>query len=90
MSNSNNSLATAFARDVVGRVSGGGVMASDEAKAGAIGLVNDFRTRGLSMWGAIRREQLADGLIVRINDPPIKSIKSLMFQEKCSYHFNRP
>ena len=35
-------------------------MASDEAKAGAIGLVNDFRTRGLSMWGAIRREQLAD------------------------------
>jgi hypothetical protein len=44
-------------------------MASDEAKAGAIGLVNDFRTRGLSMWGAIRREQLADGLIVRINDP---------------------
>src|SRR5262249_61747046 len=44
-------------------------MASDEAKAIAIGLVNDFRTRGLSMWGAIRREQLADGLIVRINDP---------------------
>ena len=45
-------------------------MASDEAKAGAIELANDFRTRGLSMWGAIRREQLADGLIVRINDPP--------------------
>jgi len=44
-------------------------MASDEAKAGAIGLVNDFRSRGLSMWGAIRREQLADGLITRINDP---------------------
>ena len=57
-------------------------MASDEAKAGAIGLVNDFRTRGLCVWGAIRREQLADGLIMRINDPSIKSIKSLMFNEK--------
>jgi hypothetical protein len=52
-----------------GEFQGEGVMASDEAKAGAIGLVNDFRTRGLSMWGAIRREQLADGLIVRIIDP---------------------
>src|SRR5258708_33801294 len=52
-----------------GEFQGDGVMASDEAKAGAIGLVNDFRTRGRSMWGAIRREQLADGLIVRINDP---------------------
>src|SRR5260370_7025699 len=78
MGNSNNSLATAFARDVIGRVSGEGVMASDEAKAGAIGLVNDFRTRGLCMWGAIRREQLAEGLIVRINDP--KQISSAASQ----------
>ena len=53
-------------------------MASDEAKAGAIGLVNDFRTRGLCMWGAIRREQLAEGLIVRINDP--KQISSAASQ----------
>jgi hypothetical protein len=53
-------------------------MASDEAKAGAIGLVNDFRTRGLCTWGAIRREQLAEGLIVRINDP--KQISSAASQ----------
>ena len=50
-------------------------MASDEAKAGAIGLVNDFRTRGLCVWGAIRRDVVADGLIARINDPTINFIK---------------
>lgn len=53
-------------------------MASDEAKAAAIGLVNDFRTRGLCTWGAIRRDALADGLIVRINDP--KQISSAASQ----------
>lgn len=44
-------------------------MASDEAKAAAIGLVNDFRARGLCVWSAIRRDAVADGLITRINDP---------------------
>jgi hypothetical protein len=53
-------------------------MASDEAKAAAIGLVNDFRTRGLCMWGTIRRDALADGLVVRINDP--KQISSAASQ----------
>ncbi len=53
-------------------------MASDEAKAGAIGLANDFRTRGLCVWGAIRRDVVADGLIVRINDP--KQISSAASQ----------
>ena len=53
-------------------------MASDEAKAAAIGLVNDFRARGLCMWGTIRRDALADGLVVRINDP--KQISSAASQ----------
>ena len=48
-------------------------MASDEAKAAAIGLANDFRTRGLCAWGAIRRDAVADGLIVRINNPKLIS-----------------
>ena len=63
-------------------------MASDEAKAGAIGLVNDFRTRGLSMWGAIRREQLADGLIVRINDPTQISSKASQLCGAASVVYN--
>src|SRR5258708_19433808 len=90
MSNSNNSLATAIARDVIGRVSGEGVMASDEAKAGAIGLVNDFRTRGLCTWGAIRREQLADGLIVRINDPTHISSRASQLCGAPSVVYNLP
>jgi len=53
-------------------------MADNAAKAAAIGLVNDFRTRGLCAWGAIRRDALADGLVVRINDP--KQISSAASQ----------
>jgi len=53
-------------------------MASDEAKAAAIGLVNDFRTRGLCVWTSIRRDALAEGLIARINEP--KQISSAASQ----------
>ncbi len=53
-------------------------MANNEAKVAAIGLVNDFRTRGLCVWGAIRRDAVADGLVVRINDP--KQISSAASQ----------
>ena len=45
-------------------------MATDEQKAAATVLVNDFRTRAFTKWGAtLDRGKLADGLIVRINDP---------------------
>jgi len=53
-------------------------MASDGAKAAAIGLVNDFRTRGLCVWTSIRRDALAEGLIARINEP--KQISSAASQ----------
>jgi hypothetical protein len=44
-------------------------MASDEAKAAAVGLVNAFRTREGGVWTTVAKGPLADGLIARINDP---------------------
>jgi hypothetical protein len=45
-------------------------MATDEQKAAATRLVDDFRTRTFSKWGAtLDRGKLADGLIARIKEP---------------------
>jgi hypothetical protein len=44
-------------------------VASDEAKAAAIDLVNDFRTRDHGVWSSVSRADLADGLVARINNP---------------------